>query len=931
MHVLITAGLVLPVLPVAAATDQVVAAERFDAESCLAAWSFSNGPEFPGAAGKLAWMAGAGRSGGGALGLHFDFTGGGNYVQAGWRLPERSPARVRLWLRKPGAHRIVFRATDHTGRTFQKGLRYARTDWQQVEVDMARWEFGWGGTGDGRPSPPFDHFAVLIENSGDVREGVLLIDDIEILSDSVTPAEIPGCTYEPDHLRRASASGGPGNRLEGDCWHYAFNGPAEEVSLSADHSLYGEPQSLRVVVEGRSCGHALGVRIGSHFQEFTRTLGRLVEEGPQTFEVPLGDMHGWQYGYGENDGVARLPLRLIALTLRRGDGPASGSIRVRRIEVDTGPRAGQLVLLIPDVRDDGRGLKFTLQAVNLRNIPVRGTLVCDRGGPAGRTDRQVRDCELPAGGRPVELEFIEPDSGDGFMERTWQWIEPGFTSQPVSIGTCTPPPKLERTPPDPDSAIGVGLYLYRFRTHPDRAAMMDRMAALAAQAGVKWTREEIQWHVTEPRQGEFDWTFYDELVDTAARHGISVYGLLAYGSPWTDVYSDEGTRHYAAWAAAAVRRYKDRIRHWEIWNEPNIFFWSGPRELYPVLLNRAYEAIKAEDPQAVVLGCSTAGIDTAFIREVMNAGGRFDALTIHPYRGELKDLEFIHELRAARELVGGRDVWLTEMGFPSQLIDGYSERRQASLVARVYLCALAGGAVRNVSWYDFRNDGADPFYNEANFGLVRHDLRLKPGYGTLAALARTLGAMRPAGPVDLGAGRYAFRFTDGREDVVAACAPDAGSLLAFRAERPLRVTDAFGTVVEPTDAGGAMVVTLDTGMPVYLRGPAGFVLHPVEPPVVLTIQGRAVDDAVSVGPGQIVELTFSPAHEATAWELPFDWPVPRRVSPPRAAVAVYRLDVPPTAPSGHVDLQVMLRAPGISTAPLRLPFRLAVEEMLFRL
>jgi len=905
--------------------------ETFEEESSAAAWSFSNGPEFPGAAGKLAWMAGTGRDGGGCLGLHFDFGGGGNYVQAGWKLPEPRPGRVRLWVRKPGAHKIVFRATDHTGRTFQKGVRFARTDWQQIEIDMSRWEFGWGGSGDGRPSPPFDHFAVLIENNGDVKQGVLLIDDVEILVDPAPPEETPRCTYEPGHLRRASAGGGPGNRLEGTEWHYAFHDPATVVSLSMDGSLYGEPEALRLVVEGRSCGHTLGVTIGSHFQQFTRILGRLEGEGPQTLEVPLGDMRGWEHRDGPNDGVARLPLRLSALTLHRGEGPASGSIQLRRIEVQTRPRAGQPVLLIPDVHEEGSGLRFTLRAVNLRDRPVRGTLVCDRSGLAGRTDRQARECQLPAGGRPVEMEFVDPDRGPGLVERSWQWLEPGFVSRPVSIGTCQRPPTLEETPADPESPIGVGLYLYRFRTHPDRAAMMDRMAALAAQAGVKWTREEIQWHATEPRPGEFDWTFYDELLDVAGRHGISVYGLLAYGNSWTNVYSDEGIRRYAGWAAAAVRRYRDRIRHWEIWNEPNIFFWSGPRELYPVLLNRAYEAIKTQDPQAVVMGCSTAGIDTAFIRQVMDAGGRFDALTIHPYRGELKDLEFIRELQAARELVGGRQVWLTEMGFPSQLIDGYSERRQASLVARVYLCALASGAVRNVSWYDFRNDGDDPFYNEACFGLVRHDFRLKPGYGTLAHLARTLGSMRAAGALDLGPEVYAFRFTDGREDVVAACAPEKGGLIALRANGPLRVTDAFGQAVEPLQVGESTVLTLEPGMPAYLRGPAGMNLQAAEPPVTLTIQGRAAGETVGVCPGETVELAFSPACEAAAWELPFDWPVPRRVSPPRAAVAVYRLDVPRTAPSGEADLQVRLRLPGGSNVPLRLPVPLVVEEALIRL
>ena len=42
--------------------------------------------------------------------------------------------------------------------------------------------------------------------------------------------------------------------------------------------------------------------------------------------------------------------------------------------------------------------------------------------------------------------------------------------------------------------------------------------------------------------------------------------------------------------------------------------------------------------------------------------------------------------------------------------------------------ALASGAARSVSWYDFREDGTDPYYNEHHFGLIRQDLTPKIGY-----------------------------------------------------------------------------------------------------------------------------------------------------------------------------------------------------------
>jgi hypothetical protein len=54
--------------------------------------------------------------------------------------------------------------------------------------------------------------------------------------------------------------------------------------------------------------------------------------------------------------------------------------------------------------------------------------------------------------------------------------------------------------------------------------------------------------------------------------------------------------------------------------------------MYAELLIKARAAIKKANPNARVLGCSTAGIDLDFIRRTMELGATFDVLTIHPYR-----------------------------------------------------------------------------------------------------------------------------------------------------------------------------------------------------------------------------------------------------------------------------------------------------------
>jgi hypothetical protein len=59
-----------------------------------------------------------------------------------------------------------------------------------------------------------------------------------------------------------------------------------------------------------------------------------------------------------------------------------------------------------------------------------------------------------------------------------------------------------------------------------------------------------------------------------------------------------------------------------------------------------------------------------------------------------------------------------------------------------------------MSWYDFRNDGTDPMYNEANFGVVRRDFSPKPAYLALRTVATQLPGARDCRQVDLGAGLW---------------------------------------------------------------------------------------------------------------------------------------------------------------------------------
>jgi hypothetical protein len=98
-----------------------------------------------------------------------------------------------------------------------------------------------------------------------------------------------------------------------------------------------------------------------------------------------------------------------------------------------------------------------------------------------------------------------------------------------------------------------------------------------------------------------------------------------------------------------------------------------------------------------------------------------------------------------------------------------TQRRQAELLARAYLDAIASGVAPNISWYDFRDDGTDPTNFEHNLGVVSRDFAPKPAYRALATLTQLLRGTRPADHPDLGRDVVAYRFrgTGGKRSVYA--------------------------------------------------------------------------------------------------------------------------------------------------------------------
>ena len=615
--------------------------------------------------------------------------------------------------------------------------------------------------------------------------------------------------------------------LQDRTWTFDFSKGAKSISLApADISLLGEPLEIRLRVRGSTHGHPLRLQMVTHFMTFERTLGVLESDGPHEIVMPAPPAEGWRWSGGENDGKIHGPLRITGLFLDAADKAGAGRLEMMDIRVTARCPADRSSVLTAELQAAEPAPRFVGVVRSMASQPFDARFSCVIRDWDGRTVASHARKVRVTSSQPAELAIPVPDGDHVFLEAEFACQAASQDIPMASACYTTPVPPGGSDQLDPSSPFGMGVYLYRY-DNPDQ---MDRAAQIARDIGVKWSREEFGWAAIEPQKGKFDWSFYDRVVGTAKRHGISVYGLLDYWSDWTKPYTSEGIEDYCRYVRAVVQRYKNDIHHWEVWNEPNIFFWQGPKDMYADLLKAAYHAIKEVDPSAQVAGCSTSAIDLDFVRRVMELGGPFDVLTIHPYRLELKDRPFIRELREAAVLVQQPDgrprpVWITEMGWGTHMRhntgkkgDAATPREQACLLARTYIDAMASGVTPNISWYDFRNDGTNLLEWEHNLGIITQDFQPKPSCRAYATLTRMLHGRRVQEELQLGEDVVAFSFAKpgGIEPVIVLWSIEKARSVSLPAVGPVNLTNLMGQTRYLPVADGRVSVTLSPGTPVFI-------------------------------------------------------------------------------------------------------------------
>lgn len=190
--------------------------------------------------------------------------------------------------------------------------------------------------------------------------------------------------------------------------------------------------------------------------------------------------------------------------------------------------------------------------------------------------------------------------------------------------------------------------------------------------------------------------------------GASVLAFYDYldTKPWTDFLT------------GLVNHFKDRVKYWELWNEPDQgWCWNGGQDVYAVLLREGSKAVKQADPTANVISGGYANGATGYLDTVYKTIGNsyFDYCAWHPYlfsnispdtlgwQGRTNGLG-----RSIMDKYGdqNKDVFFTEFASDSGVLGaggGMNDRKQAEYGMRMFLWSRKMGYVNGINWWPIRD------------------------------------------------------------------------------------------------------------------------------------------------------------------------------------------------------------------------------------
>lgn len=263
----------------------------------------------------------------------------------------------------------------------------------------------------------------------------------------------------------------------------------------------------------------------------------------------------------------------------------------------------------------------------------------------------------------------------------------------------------------------------------------------------------VTWMDLEPTKGVWQFQRLDRAVALAEKNGVDLLYTFGFTPRWASARPNElcawgnntfgcsaeprDSTDWENYVRTVVRRYKGRIKHYEIWNEPAFTeiestvqkngiakFFSGSAVKLAEMGRIAYRVVKEEDPSATVVSPSavTGELGVRRLEAYLAAGGEktFDVVGFHFYTTPPEKLIDIYRALRAMLTKHGHattPIWNTEMGYvferpglgikpvesAKSIEDILPSQLGAAYVARALLLSAAVG-IERVYWFDWETE-----------------------------------------------------------------------------------------------------------------------------------------------------------------------------------------------------------------------------------
>jgi hypothetical protein len=299
-------------------------------------------------------------------------------------------------------------------------------------------------------------------------------------------------------------------------------------------------------------------------------------------------------------------------------------------------------------------------------------------------------------------------------------------------------PPLQLAPEVPIACAGVNPFgVNTFLEQEVEPHKVEQALRMIADAGFRWIRQEFPWEdIEQSARGDFwdhkwdisAWEKYDRIVELATKYNLQIIARLDNPPAWSRADGDAGGtlappddfQDFGNFVQTIVRRYKGKVKYYQIWNEPNIYPEWGEQPVdaagYVRLLQLAYGRAKEADPDCVILSAGLAQTtetgpmnlnDLTFLQQMYDAGakGYFDIMGVMAYglwtgpgdhraSPELTNFSRPQLIREIMVRNGDADkaLWATEVGwnavppdFPAVPMFGrVTEEQQARYAVQAY-------------------------------------------------------------------------------------------------------------------------------------------------------------------------------------------------------------------------------------------------------